>query len=84
MNGWGRGTSTFTNRGSRAGSMCGHVYVSCGRGSRSSASFCSGTVAPNETKHVEFSVPGMDRIGTYGRDWRDDCDFEFVRESTRD
>lgn len=82
MNGWGRGTSTFTNRGSRAGSMCGHVYVTCGRGSRSSASFCSGTVAPNETKRVEFSVPGMDRIGTYGRDWRDDCDFEFFREST--
>ena len=84
MNGWGRGTSTFTNRGSRAGSVCGHVYVTCGRGSRSSASFCSGTVAPNETKRVEFSVPGMDRIGTYGRDWRDDCEFEFFRESTGD
>lgn len=84
MNGWGRGTSTFTNRGSRAGSVCGHVFVTCGRGSRSSASFCSGSVAPNETKRVEFSVPGMDRIGTYGRDWRDDCGFEFIRETTGD
>lgn len=84
MNGWGRGTATFTNRGSRAGSLCGHVYVMCGRGSRSSASFCSGTVAPNETKHVDFSVPGTDRIGSNDRDWRDDCTFEFIRETTGD
>lgn len=81
MDGWGRGASTFTNRGRRAGSMCGHIFVNCGRGSRSSETFCSGTVAPNETKRVEFNVTGMDRIGTYGRDWRDDCDFGFSRES---
>lgn len=84
MNGWGHGTATFTNRGRREGSLCGHVYVSCGQGSRSSASFCSGTVTPNETKHVDFSVPGMDRIGSMGRDWRDDCTFDFIRESTGD
>lgn len=82
MNGWGRGTATFTNRGSRGGSVCGRVFVACGRGSRSSASFCSGSVGPNETKLVAFTVPGTDRIQTYGRDWRDDCEVEFIREST--
>lgn len=82
MNGWGHGTATFTNRGSRVGSVCGHVVVRCGRGSRSSASFCSGSVTPNETKRVEFSVTDMDRIGSYVRDWRDDCEFDFIREST--
>lgn len=81
MNGLGDGTATFTNRGALAGSVCGHVTVSCGRGSRRSATFCSGTVGPNETKHVEFTVAEMDVIIPYGGDWRHDCDLGFVRET---
>lgn len=82
MNGRGDGTATFTNRGALAGSVCGHVTVSCGRGSRRSATFCSGTVEPNATKRVEFTVAEMDVIIPYGRDWRHDCDLGFVHETT--
>lgn len=84
MNGYGRGTATFTNRGNRAGSLCGRISVSCGRGSRSSASFCSGTVAPHETKQVPIQIPGMAQIRDYSMDWDDDCHREFVRESSGD
>lgn len=84
MNGWGHGTATFTNRGRREGALCGHIFVVCGRGSRGSGTFCSGTVGPNETKRVEFTVPDMSQIITYGRNWRDDCSFDFIRESTGD
>lgn len=82
MNGRGDGTATFTNRGALAGSVCGHVTVSCGRGARRSATFCSGTVEPNATKRVEFTVAEMDVIIPYGRDWRHDCDLSFVHETT--
>lgn len=84
MNGFGRGTGTFTNRGTRAGSVCGHIYVTCARGSRSSASFCSGTVAPHETREVPFQIGGMAQIRDYRRDWDADCNFDFIRETTGD
>lgn len=82
MNGWGHGTATFTNRGRREGSVCGHVLVVCGRGSRESPTFCSGVIGPNESKRVEFTVPEMHRIVPYGRAWDDDCHHIFLHADT--
>jgi hypothetical protein len=82
MDGFGRGTATFTNRGRRAGASCGHVLVVCGRGNRSSVSFCSGIVPPGEMRQQEFRVLDMDRIITGRRTWTDECEFEFVPEAT--
>jgi hypothetical protein len=84
MDGWGHGTTTFTNRGRRAGSVCGHIFVVCGRGTRSSPTFCSGTVAPNDTRRVDFTVVGMERIVRSDRVWTDDCEFEFIPETRGD
>lgn len=84
MDGWGHGTATFTNRGRRAGSVCGHIFVVCGRGTRSSPTFCSGTVEPNETRRVEFTVVGMSRIIRSDRVWTDDCEFDFIPETRGD
>ncbi len=84
MDGWGHGTTAFTNRGRRAGSVCGHVFVVCGRGTRSSPTFCSGTIAPNETRRVDFTVVGMERIIRSDRVWTDDCEFDFIPETRGD
>jgi hypothetical protein len=80
MNGFGNGTCTFSNTGSRANGGCGYVIAWCGDvlRSRKSSTICSGEVAPRESKQMSFSVPGFDRITPGYKDWRDECGFTWI------
>lgn len=84
MNGWGQGTVTFTNRGSREGSVCGYIKVVCEHGERRSPTLCSGTVASRETRQVAFQVVGIGEVRGPSLDWRRDCRFTFVHSTGED
>ncbi|MFW6031304.1 MAG: hypothetical protein ACOC9T_01820 [Myxococcota bacterium] len=79
MNGFGNGKCTFTNTTSRtSASSCGKILAHCtGRGTETSVTLCSGEVEPGDSKAIDFSVPGFDRISPSG-DWRDTCEFGWV------
>lgn len=80
MNGFGRGTCTFSNTGSRANGACGYITAWCGDilRSRKSSTICSGDVAPRDSKQMDFSVAGFDRITPNYGDWRDTCSFVWI------
>jgi hypothetical protein len=80
MDGYGKGNCDFTNTGKTAGAICGVIQVN-GPGIANSNKFCSGMVAPMSTTKVEFNIPAVDQLCDNGfNDWRDKCDFSFVKE----
>jgi hypothetical protein len=79
MNGYGDGSCDFTNVGKTAGAVCGVIQVD-GPGVALSNKFCSGSVQPQTTEKVEFRIPAVDKLCTDGlKDWRDVCEFNFVK-----
>ncbi len=78
MNGFGKGTCSFTNMGKTAGAQCGIIQVQ-GPGTASSGQFCSGQVAPMSTTKVEFDVPEVNELCDNGfESWTKKCDFSFI------
>ena len=80
MNGYGVGSCDFTNTGKTEGAICGVIQVS-GPGIVNSSKFCSGMVQPMSTNKVDFNIPPVDKLCEDGfKDWRDVCDFTFIRD----
>lgn len=81
LNGNGEGRCEFTNRGS-TGSACGFVLVVCYGGDKAySNTFCSGDIGTDETKTVEYDIPGVRRFfDRHGKDWADECPFDWIPE----
>ena len=80
MNGYGQGSCSFTNTGKTAGAVCGVIQVN-GPGTISSDTFCSGSVEPQSTEKVEFSIPQVDVLCDNGfASWTEKCTFDFVTD----
>ena len=83
MNGYGEGQCVFTNTTKRTARACGRIRANCsttGSRLRSSALFCSGDVAPGESRTRSFTVPGFDYNVPVVGDWRDSCWFYWVED----
>ena len=88
MNGNGKATCAFTNRGTSKGAICGNVVGLCKtrflNDTALSPVICSGTVEPDETKNVEMSFVDfaqlVERSGAkmLSGSWSDYCSFAFV------
>ena len=64
MNGFGKGTCTFTNLGDAVGGMCGKIKVFNVEHLNhaeiaTSATICSGEIEPKSSKDVEFMAAGV-------------------------
>lgn len=86
MDGRGNGECVFTNLGGPTTSGCGVVVVTCrpangNSDTRTSPSFCSGSLGPGETRVMGFYVAEFDlirdRAVPYGSDWRRYCSFDW-------
>lgn len=82
MNGIGHGECSFTNTGTAEGTRCGHIMVThfAPYKTKDSSLFCSGPVAANSTKTVQFQVPLNGMCFAMGQKWTDICTFEFDAE----
>jgi len=79
MNGYGRGSCSFTNKGQGEGATCIKIRVyqeaEMSKGLTSST-ICSGKVGVKETVNKEFSIPGVNGLcAVSGVPWTKVCSF---------
>ena len=83
MDGLGRGTITFTNKGKGAGAKCVAINVfrrDFSKPGITSPTYCSGSIKSMTTKEVTFYVAGVESFCELaGKRWHQVCAFTSVK-----
>lgn len=86
MNGYGAGSCSFTNTGTKRGAVCGKIVVRSLLNNKvyESSKFCSGMVEEKSTTKVEFNIPAVrsacDPPETVVLTWQMLCNFTFLAD----